>query len=43
MNNFFIGAAGSTFSHFINNSANFTKLILIDLNKIDKPATVSNK
>ena len=43
MNNFFIGAAGSTFSHFINNSANFKKLILIDLNKIDKPAIVSNK
>jgi hypothetical protein len=42
MNNFFIGAAGSTFSQFINNSAKFKKLILINLNKIDKPATVTH-
>ena len=43
MNNFFIGAAGSTFTHFINNSATFKKVILIDINKIDKPASVTNK
>ena len=43
MNNFFIGAAGSTFTQFINNSATFKKVILIDINKIDKPASVTNK
>lgn len=42
MNNFFIGAGSSAFTNFIQNSANFKKLILIDLNKIDKPARVSS-
>jgi hypothetical protein len=43
MNNFFIGAQASTFTHFIQNSTTFKKCILIDLNKIDKPASVTNK
>ena len=43
-NNFFIGAAGSTFSHFINNTArDLKKTILIDIDNIYKPASVHNK
>jgi len=43
-NNFFIGAAGSTFSNFINNTArDLKKTILIDINNIYKPASVHNK
>jgi len=43
MNNYFIGAGGSTFSHFINNSVNFKKSILIDIINIRNPATITEK
>jgi hypothetical protein len=43
MNNFFIGAQESSFTYFIQNSTTFKKCILIDLNKIDKPALVINR
>jgi hypothetical protein len=43
MNNFFIGAAGSTFSHFINNSVNFKKSILIDIININNPVSITEK
>jgi hypothetical protein len=42
MNNFFIGAGGSTFSNFICNSTNKKKTIMIDINNILKPETIAD-
>jgi len=43
MNNFFIGAAGSTFSHFIVNSSSFKRAMLIDIININNPVQIINK
>jgi hypothetical protein len=42
MNNFFIGAGGSTFTDFILNSTNKKKIILFDMNNITKPETIQD-